>query len=226
MAPRAESVPIRRRRRFKLVSYAPLSAGMQAESGVSASYRSIQQESLRLSFLHDAWLAIETYFHQYGLVTLFFVIYFESLGVPLPGESALVSASLLASGQDLAIADVCLAVWVAAVLGDFTGYLIGRFGGRPILERYGWMVKLTPDRLHKLEEVFRARGVIIVVTARFFVILRQLNGLVAGSMDMPWLRFVLANMVGAALWVAVWGLGPYFFGDFVGHWFGALRQML
>jgi membrane protein DedA with SNARE-associated domain len=179
-----------------------------------------------LSFLHDAWSAIGTYLHQYGLLTLFIIIYFESLGVPLPGESALVSASLLASRQDLAIADVCLVVWVAAVLGDFTGYLIGRFGGRPILERYGWLVKLTPERLHKLEEVFRVRGALIVVTARFFVILRQLNGLVAGSMDMPWFRFVIANMIGAALWVGAWGLGPYFFGDFVGRWFGALRQIL
>jgi membrane protein DedA with SNARE-associated domain len=179
-----------------------------------------------LSFLHDAWLAIEVYFQHYGLVTLGVIIYFESLGAPLPGESALVSASLLASRQDLAIIDVCLVVWIAAVLGDFTGYLIGHFGGRPILERYGWMVKLTPERLLKFEEIFRVRGPFIVVTARFFVILRQLNGLIAGSMKMPWPRFLLANMVGAALWVAVWGLGPYFFGDFVGRWFGALRQML
>jgi membrane protein DedA with SNARE-associated domain len=179
-----------------------------------------------LSFLHDAWLAAEVYLQQYGLVTLGVIIYFESLGAPLPGESALVSASLLASRQDFAIADVCLVVWIAAVLGDFTGYLIGQFGGRPILERYGWIVKLTPERLLRFEEIFRVRGPIIVVTARFFVILRQLNGLIAGSMKMPWLRFLLANMVGAALWVAVWGLGPYFFGDFVGRGFAALRQML
>lgn len=178
-----------------------------------------------MSFLHDAWSTILPLLHQYGLVTLFLILYFESLGAPLPGESALVSASLLASRGELNIVDMFLVAWLAAVMGDFTGYLIGHFGGRPLLERYGWLVRLTPERLHKFEEIFRARGPIIVITARFFILLRQLNGLIAGSMGMPWMRFLIANIIGAALWTAVWGLGPYFFGDFVGRGFSALRAM-
>jgi membrane protein DedA with SNARE-associated domain len=178
-----------------------------------------------LSFLHDAWSSIQPFLHEYGLLTLFLIIYFESLGAPLPGESALVSASLLASRGELNIVDMFLVVWVAAVAGDFTGYLIGHYGGRPLLERYGWLVRLTPERLHKFEEIFRVRGPIIVVTARFFILLRQLNGLIAGSMAMPWTRFLPANILGAFLWTAVWGLGPYFFGDFVGRGFSAVRAM-
>jgi membrane protein DedA with SNARE-associated domain len=178
-----------------------------------------------LSFLHDAWSTIQPFLHEYGLLTLFLIIYFESLGAPLPGESALVSASLLASRGELNIVDMFLVVWVAAVAGDFTGYLIGHYGGRPLLERYGWLVRLTPERLHKFEEIFRVRGPIIVVTARFFILLRQLNGLIAGSMGMPWTRFLPANILGAFLWTVVWGLGPYFFGDFVGRGFAALRAM-
>jgi membrane protein DedA with SNARE-associated domain len=174
-----------------------------------------------LSFLHDAWSTIQPFLHEYGLLTLFLIIYFESLGAPLPGESALVSASLLASRGELNIVDMFLVVWVAAV----AGYLIGHYGGRPLLERYGWLVRLTPERLHKFEEIFRVRGPIIVVTARFFILLRQLNGLIAGSMGMPWTRFLPANILGAFLWTAVWGLGPYFFGDFVGRGFAALRAM-
>ena len=178
-----------------------------------------------MSFLHDAWSTIQPFLHEYGLLTLFLIIYFESLGAPLPGESALVSASLLASRGELNIVDMFLVVWVAAVAGDFTGYLVGHYGGRPILERYGWLVRLTPERLHKFEEIFRKRGAIIVVSARFVVLLRQLNGLIAGSMGMAWTRFLPANILGAFLWTAVWGLGPDFFGDFVGRGFSAVRAM-
>jgi membrane protein DedA with SNARE-associated domain len=178
-----------------------------------------------LSFLHDVWSAVGPFIHQYGLLALFFIITFESLGAPLPGESALVSASVLAARGELPIVGVFLVVWSGAVLGDFTGYLIGRFGGRPLLERYGWLVRLTPERLHRFEEIFRVRGPIIVVTARFFILLRQLNGLIAGSMAMPWPKFLIANIIGAALWTSVWGLGTFFFGNFVGRGFEALRAM-
>ena len=95
-------------------------------------------------------------------------------------------------------------------LGRQHGYAIGRVGGRPLLQRYGWLVKLTPARLARLESLFRRKGSIIVVGARFVVLLRQLNGLVAGSVAMPWRRFVAANVLGAALWTAAWVLGPYF----------------
>lgn len=177
-----------------------------------------------MSFLHDAWSSIQPFLHEYGLLTLFLIIYFESLGAPLPGERprqrfAARIPRRVEHRQRLFV------VWVAAVAGDFTGYLIGHYGGRPLLEKHGWMVRLTPERLHKFEEIFRVRGPIIVVTARFFILLRQLNGLIAGSMGMPWARFLIANIIGAALWTAVWGLGPYFFGDFVGRGFTALRSL-
>jgi membrane protein DedA with SNARE-associated domain len=82
-----------------------------------------------------------------------------------------------------------------------------------LLRRYGWIVKLTPERQLKLETLFRRHGPIIVVGARFLVVLRQLNGLVAGAVAMPWPRFLLANIAGAAVWAALWSFGPYFFGD-------------
>lgn len=146
-------------------------------------------------------------------MALFVILYFESFGVPLPGESALLATSLLAVRGDMAIEHVFLAAWLAGVLGDSTGYLIGRFGGRVVLVRLGPYVKLTPDRLKRLEALFRTKGFWIVLTARFVVVLRQLNGLVAGAVAMPWHRFVLANAVGAALWAGAWSFGPYLFTD-------------
>ncbi len=161
---------------------------------------------------------IGPYVKTYGAFALFVILYFESFGAPVPGETALVTASLLAAAGELSVVSIFGAAWLAAVLGDSTGYAIGRYGGRPLIEKYGSKFKLTPERLDWIESKFRARGALIVVTARFFVILRQLNGLVAGSMLMPWHKFVAANIVGAAIWVSVWCLGPYFFADIFRRW--------
>jgi len=158
-----------------------------------------------------AW--IEPAIATYGVLALLVVLYFESFGVPLPGESALVAASFLATRGDLDIGHVFLAAWLGAVLGDSTGYLIGRFGGRVLLGKFGHLVKLTPERLSKLEAAARSRGFFMVLSARFIVVLRQLNGLIAGSAGMPWHRFVLANAIGAMLWAGLWSFGPYFFAD-------------
>jgi membrane protein DedA with SNARE-associated domain len=172
-----------------------------------------------VNFLHDGAALIEPYLRQYGVIAILITVYLESFGAPLPGESALVGASLLAAHGDFAIGNVFLAAWIGSVLGDSTGYVIGRLGGRPLLQRYGYLVKLTPERLTHLEDLFRRHGPLIVVGARFVVLLRQLNGLVAGSMAMPWLHFLAANAVGAALWAGVWSFGPYFLGDIFHHGF-------
>jgi membrane protein DedA with SNARE-associated domain len=158
-----------------------------------------------------AW--IEPAIVTYGVWALLVILYFESFGAPLPGESALIAASLLATRGDLEIGHVFLAAWLGAVLGDSTGYLIGRFGGRPLLNRFGSAVKLTPERLSSLENAAKTKGFFMVLTARFIVVLRQLNGLVAGSVGMPWHHFVAANALGAMLWAGLWSLGPYFFTD-------------
>ncbi len=169
------------------------------------------------SMLSEVLAWIEPAVAAYGAPALFLIIYFESFGLPLPGESALLAGAFLAARGDLAVVDVFLAAWLGGVLGDSTGYLIGRFGGRPLLQRFGAFVRLTPERLSHLETIARKRGFIMVLTARFVVVLRQLNGLTAGSVGMPWPQFVVANTLGAALWAGFWTLGPYFFTDLFGH---------
>lgn len=166
-----------------------------------------------VSFLSESAALVESYIREYGLIALGVTIYLESFGAPLPGESALVGASLLAARGDFSIGGVFLIVWIASVLGDSTGYAIGHFGGRPLLLRFGPRVGLTPERLVYVEDLFRRHGPAIVIIARFVVLLRQFNGLVAGSVAMPFARFLLANLIGAALWAATWSFGPYFLGD-------------
>ncbi len=154
---------------------------------------------------------VEPYIAAYGSIALFIIIYFESFGAPVPGETLLIAASLLAQQGELSLSVMLLAVFLGAILGDSTGYLIGHFGGRKILIRFGPYIKLTPERLEQFEKLFEKYGSGIVITARFFAILRQLNGIMAGALKMHWLKFVSANIIGAALWTLVWGAGPYYF---------------
>lgn len=166
-----------------------------------------------MTLLEHIFGSLETFVATYGAFGLFLVLYFESFGVPLPGESALITVSLLAAQGEPNILHVVLAAWLGAVLGDSTGYVIGRIGGRPLLLWLAPRIGLTPERLARVEKTARDKGFIMVMTARFVVGLRQLNGILAGSVAMPWPRFALANALGALLWASFWSLGAYFFAD-------------
>jgi membrane protein DedA with SNARE-associated domain len=162
-----------------------------------------------MHWMQDGLALIEPYIAAYGSFAIFGIIYFEALGAPLPGESALVAIAALATKGDINLVHALIAAFCGAVLGDSTGYAIGHFGGRPLLLRFGHYIKLTPERLTRIETMFRTHGAWIVMGARFVNVLRQLNGLVAGAVAMPWPRFLIANTIGAAAWVLVWGVGPY-----------------
>jgi membrane protein DedA with SNARE-associated domain len=165
-----------------------------------------------VQLIHDGLQEMRPYVTAYGVWALFVVLYLESLGAPLPGESALVASAFLASTGELLLTHVLLAGFVGAVAGDSTGYMIGRAGGRPLLIKFGPKIGLNAERFERVERLFQLKGVWVVLTARFVVLLRQLNGLVAGSMRMHFPRFLMANAAGAALWVIVWVFIGYTFG--------------
>ncbi|HET7313585.1 DedA family protein [Salinisphaera sp.] len=150
---------------------------------------------------------------DYGPWAIFTLVLIEDFGIPVPGETALISAALLASQGKMPITLLLPAAWLGAVIGDNIGYAIGRFGGRRVVVRYGAKVGITDRRLARIERFFARRGGAIVIVARFFVGLRQLNGIVAGIGCMAAPRFILYNAIGAALWVGVWGFGVYWFGQ-------------
>jgi membrane protein DedA with SNARE-associated domain len=154
---------------------------------------------------------IDRYVATYGAIAIFVVVYLESFGAPLPGETGVIAAALLAVRGDISIVAVFLAVYGGAVLGDLTGYIIGRVGGRRLLVRFGPYVKLTPERLAAIEAQLPYKGFYLVMIARFLPVFRQLNGLIAGSVNMPLPRFMAAQMIGGLLWTCVYALGPYFF---------------
>jgi len=152
---------------------------------------------------------------HYGPIVLFVSLTLETLGLPLPGESALILTAAVAGTGQISIWQVVIAAWLGAVLGDNIAYFIGRRFGRQVLLTYGARVGITESRLARVEAITARYGPLMVIAARFVVLLRQLNGLVAGSAGMHWLTFFWANLVGAALWVGFWSILAYEFGHSV-----------
>ena len=152
---------------------------------------------------------------HWGYAAVAFLLFVEDFGVPAPGETVLIAASVYAGAGRLNILAVAAIAFVAAILGDNTGYAIGRFGGRSLVLRYGRYILLTEERLEKAESFFNRHGGKIVTVARFIEGLRQANGIIAGITGMRWLKFLLFNALGAALWVATWTSVGYFAGNHI-----------
>ena len=149
---------------------------------------------------------------KWGYLAVAGFIGVESFGVPAPGQTIMVAAAIYAGAGRLNIFGVAAIAFVAAVMGDNLGYWIGARGGRRLVHRWGRYVFITPERLDKAERFFARRGNRIVVVARFIDGLRQLNGVIAGIMEMPWRTFLIYNAIGAALWVGWWTTIAYLFG--------------
>ena len=158
--------------------------------------------------------SLEPTLNRFGYLSLG-LVFLEDFGVPVPGETVLIIAAVYAGTGRLNIWLVALIAFLAAILGDNVGFGIGHFGGRPLAERYGKYILLTPERLDKTASFFDRHGGKVIVIARFVEGLRQANGIIAGITGMHWKRFVPFNMLGAALWVGVWVSIGYFSGSHI-----------
>jgi len=147
-----------------------------------------------------------------GYPLLFLVVMAESSGVPVPGETGLITAGILASQGKLEIPLVIVLAAVAAIVGDNIGYLIGRKGGRWVLERPGAFQRQRREVLLIGEPFFLKHGPKAVFFGRFVLGLRVWASWLAGATRMPWRSFVLWNALGGILWATLIGLIAYFLG--------------
>jgi membrane protein DedA with SNARE-associated domain len=165
------------------------------------------------------WLETVPAVSIYALVAL--VIGLESLGIPLPGEIILVSAALLAS-QHGDINPVVLGVCATAgaIVGDSIGYAIGRKGGRPML---AWLGAKFPRHFSEghvatAERSFEKWGMWAVFFGRFIALLRIFAGPLAGVLHMPYWKFLIANVLGGALWAGGTTAVIYYVGVVAESW--------
>jgi membrane protein DedA with SNARE-associated domain len=161
---------------------------------------------------------------HYGLWAVALLVLVEDFGIPLPGETVLIAASIYAGSGRLNVVAVGLVGFASAVVGDNIGYAIGRFGGRALVERWGKYVFITPERLDKAEDFFGRHGGKIITIARFIEGLREANGLIAGITHMHWLKFFAYNALGAALWVGTWVSVGYFAGQHITPIYNAITR--
>ncbi len=164
-----------------------------------------------MDVLSPTW--IHGLIHTYGLWVVFALIMLESMGVPVPGETALITAALYAgSTHRIDIVSVVLVAATAAIIGDNIGYAIGRSIGVRLVTRYGRYVRLDEPRLKVGQYLFLRHGGKIVFFGRFVAFLRTYAALLAGMNRMSWPHFLLMNALGGICWATLFGGGAYLFG--------------
>ena len=159
--------------------------------------------------------ALSSPLQHFGVWAIALLIMVEDFGIPVPGETILIAGAVYAGAGRLNVVAVGVAAFIAAIIGDNIGFAIGHFGGRALALRWGKYVFLTEERLNKAEAFFDRRGAIVITFARFVEGLRQANGIIAGITGMHWLRFLIFNAIGAALWVGTWVSLGYLAGDHI-----------
>jgi len=148
----------------------------------------------------DQWIESVQPSSVYALIGL--IIGLESLGIPLPGEIALITAALLASHGVVSPWGVALCAIAGAIIGDSIGYTIGRKGGRPLFDRLGrkFPRHFGPEHLETAERAFQKWGMWAVFFGRFIALLRIFAGPLAGTLRMPYWKFLIANVLGGVVW--------------------------
>src|SRR3954468_16096117 len=161
------------------------------------------------------------FFEHHGYLTVFLALMIENAGVPVPGETILLFASFLAfdEGSMRLPYIICIGI-VACTLGDNIGYWVGRRRGRPLLERYQKLFKISNASIERGERLFDRFGSVTIFFARFVFGMRIIAGPLAGVLRMRWSRFALFNFLGAAVWVTVISTIGYLFGE---HWNQLIR---
>jgi membrane protein DedA with SNARE-associated domain len=151
---------------------------------------------------------------SYGLVILFLLVAVESAGVPLPGETILVTAAVLSTPDHHHFSLVWVIVVAAcgAIVGDNAGYWIGRAAGRRLIERWDFLHRYADRVLPPAERFFERHGSKAVFLARFVSFLRVTAAWIAGISRMPWWRFLVWNAAGGIVWAGLVAVLAYEFG--------------
>lgn len=149
---------------------------------------------------------------SYGYAVVFLFVAIESLGIPLPGETVLVTAAALAALGHLSIWWVIAFAATGGIVGDAAGYWIGRLGGLALIKRYGRVVNVDEHKLEKVRTFFDRYGSKAVFFGRFIALLRTWAALLAGTAEMPYRVFTLYNVLGGITWATLFGTLGYVFG--------------
>jgi len=156
---------------------------------------------------------VDSVLGRFGYAAVFSFVGIESLGVPFPGETMLITAAIYAgSTHRLSVYWVVIAAAAGAILGDNIGFGLGHWGGYRLLWRYGRYIRLEEGRIKLARYLFMRHGGKVVFFGRFVSVLRTYAAFLAGTARMPWPRFLAFNAAGGIVWSVVYGVGAYLLG--------------
>ena len=175
---------------------------------------------------------METFYpliEHYGYLIVFFGVMLGTTGIPFPSAAILLATGVLVQQGHLNLRYAIAVGILGAISGNQIGYWVGHKAGRPFVLKWGRYVKLTPERLEKVEGLFARHGGKAVFAARFFSVSRMLEALVAGISRMRWDTFLLYSALSGTVWATVVVLAGYFFGQSwtsAEHWSGRVPLLL
>lgn len=150
----------------------------------------------------------------YGYWAVFLFVGGESLGIPLPGETALIIAGSYAGyTHNLSPWAIFAVAFSAAIIGDNAGFWLGDKGGYRLARKYGHRIRLDEHKLKIGRYIFDTHGPKVVFFGRFVSILRTYAAFLAGTSRMQWRRFLPANAAGGIIWAGIYTFGAYFAGS-------------
>jgi membrane protein DedA with SNARE-associated domain len=153
---------------------------------------------------------------HYGYWAVGVVLLLENVGLPVPGETVLLLASFYAFSQhELRLPWIIVMATTVTTIGGSLGFALGHYGGRPLLQNYQRIFRISPASLARGEILFARYGAATIFFARFVFGMRVIAGPMAGVLRMPWRKFLIFNFLGAAAWVTVISCAGYLFGR---HW--------
>lgn len=159
--------------------------------------------------------AIQAIAREYGYWAIFLGILLENAGIPIPGETITLVGGFLAGNGELNFGYVWATALLGAVVGDNLGYWVGVYGGWPILLKVGWLFRIPETKLLAVKEQFSQNAARAVILGRFVALLRIFAGPLAGIAQMPYLKFLFCNLLGAALWTSTMVSLAFFVGQLI-----------
>lgn len=151
---------------------------------------------------------------QYGYIAVFALVGLESLGIPLPGETILITAGIYAgTTHKLSIWGVFAVAAAGAIIGDNVGFWIGDKGGYRLLRKYGHYIRADEAKIKVGRYVFDRQGPKVVFFGRFVSVLRTYAAFLAGTLKMHWRNFLPYNAAGGIIWSGIYAFGAYGLGN-------------
>ncbi len=155
-----------------------------------------------MEHINELLMAMKPLLEQYGYLALIVSIFLEGIGIPMPGQSLMIAASIISSEHVMNLSLVMIVSWLSCFFGNTCGYLIGYYFE-------GWLDKkgyISGPKMQKLQSTIQRYGPACLVVSRFVEGMKQFMPLACGIAKMPRKEFLLGNALATTIWVAVFSL--------------------